>query len=62
MESQLESTTLELNEKVEQLNLLLLLNGPYDKNDCILEVHSGAGGTEACDWAMMIFRMYTRYC
>ena len=31
-------------------------------NDCILEVHSGAGGTEACDWAMMIFRMYTRYC
>ena len=62
MESQLETTTLELNEKVEQLNLLLLLNGPYDKNDCILEVHSGAGGTEACDWAMMIYRMYTRYC
>ena len=62
MESQLELTTLELNEKVEQLNLLLLLNDPYDKNDCILEVHSGAGGTEACDWAMMIFRMYTRYC
>ena len=61
-ESQLEITTLELNEKVEQLNLLLLLNGPYDKNDCILEVHSGAGGTEACDWAMMIYRMYTRYC
>ena len=62
MESQLEETTLELNNKVEQLNLLLLLNGPYDKNDCILEVHSGAGGTEACDWAMMIYRMYTRYC
>ena len=62
MEQQLENTTLELKEKVEQLNLLLLLNGPYDKNDCILEVHSGAGGTEACDWAMMIYRMYTRYC
>ena len=62
METQLEETTLELNNKVEQLNLLLLLNGPYDKNDCILEVHSGAGGTEACDWAMMIYRMYTRYC
>ena len=62
MEAQLEETTLELNNKVEQLNLLLLLNGPYDKNDCILEVHSGAGGTEACDWAMMIYRMYTRYC
>ncbi len=62
MESQLEVSTIELNEKVGQLNLLLLLNGPYDKNDCILEVHSGAGGTEACDWAMMIYRMYTRYC
>ena len=62
MEAQLEEATLELNNKVEQLNLLLLLNGPYDKNDCILEVHSGAGGTEACDWAMMIYRMYTRYC
>ena len=51
-----------INKETEELNLLLLLNGPYDKNDCILEVHSGAGGTEACDWAMMIYRMYTRYC
>ena len=38
------------------------MNGPYDKNDCILEIHSGAGGTEACDWADMLYRMYTRYC
>lgn len=44
------------------LSLVLLLNGPYDKNDCILEIHSGAGGTEACDWANMLLRMYTRYC
>lgn len=62
MEVQLEESVTKLNEEVEQLNLLLLLNGPYDKNDCILEVHSGAGGTEACDWAMMLYRMYTRYC
>ena len=44
------------------MSLLLLLSGPYDKNDCILEIHSGAGGTEACDWANMLLRMYTRYC
>ncbi len=42
--------------------MLLLLSGPYDKNDCILEIHSGAGGTEACDWANMIYRMYQRWC
>ena len=41
---------------------MLLLNGPYDKNNCILEIHPGAGGTESCDWASMLYRMYTRYC
>lgn len=49
-------------EKLEKLSILLLLNGPYDKNNCTLEVHSGAGGTEACDWAAMLYRMYLRYC
>lgn len=49
-------------DDVSSLELLLLLSGPYDKNDCILEIHSGAGGTEACDWANMLFRMYSRYC
>lgn len=61
-EQQLEQETLSLEEEIEQLSLLLLLNGPYDSLDCILEVHSGAGGTEACDWAMMLYRMYLRYC
>ncbi len=49
-------------EKLEKLSVLLLLNGPYDKNNCTLEIHSGAGGTEACDWANMLYRMYLRYC
>ena len=61
-EKQVEEDSLEIEREVERLNLLLLLNGPYDKLDCILEVHSGAGGTEACDWAMMLYRMYTRWC
>ena len=51
-----------IKEEAEELNLLLLLNGPYDKNDCILEIHPGAGGTESCDWALMLYRMYTRWC
>ncbi len=38
------------------------MNGPYDKNDCYVEIHPGAGGTESCDWASMLYRMYTRYC
>ena len=62
LEKQLEDTVCQLTQDIEQLNLLLLLNGPYDKNNCILEVHSGAGGTEACDWALMLYRMYTRWC
>ena len=51
-----------IEKDTEELELLLLLNGPYDKNNAILEVHSGAGGTEACDWADMLYRMYQRYC
>ena len=39
-----------------------MLSGPYDKNNCILEIHPGAGGTESCDWASMLYRMYLRWC
>lgn len=52
----------DINKKVSKLELELLLDGPYDHGNCILEVHSGAGGTEACDWASMLFRMYNRFC
>lgn len=52
----------EINHQVEELSQYLLLSKPYDANNCILEIHSGAGGTEACDWAMMLYRMYIRYC
>ena len=46
---------------VDKLRIDTYLSGEFDKNDCILEIHSGAGGTESCDWAMMLYRMYTRY-
>ena len=49
-------------EKFDELEVQLLLNGEYDDCNCILEVHSGAGGTEACDWANMLYRMYSRFC
>ena len=58
-------------ELVEKYNKILLnldeqeiytyLNGKYDKENVIFEVHAGAGGTESCDWAMMLSRMYTKY-
>lgn len=51
-----------LGEKLEELELQILLSGDYDKNDAVLEIHSGAGGTEACDWANMLYRMYSRWC
>ena len=51
-----------IKEEIESTELSLLLNEPYDKCDCILEIHPGAGGTESCDWASMLYRMYTRWC
>ncbi len=51
-----------LKQELDSLETKLLLNGPYDLKDAILEVHSGAGGTEACDWADMLKRMYMRWC
>ena len=50
-----------LNEKVEKLEIDTLLSGEYDKNNAILTIHPGAGGTESHDWALMLYRMYTRW-
>ena len=62
MSSLIEEELNDFEKRVDELELLLLLNGDYDKNNAILEVHSGAGGTEACDWAEMLYRMYIRWC
>ena len=60
--NELQEELIALKKQTKDLEILLLLNGPYDKSNCILEIHSGAGGTEACDWAMMLYRMYIRWC
>lgn len=48
-------------KKIDELSILNLLSGEVDKNGCFLTIHSGAGGTEACDWAYMLSRMYIRW-
>ena len=52
----------EISEELDELEIFTLLNGPYDKYNAVLEIHPGAGGTESCDWANMLYRMYTRWC
>ena len=56
-----EESLKEFVSEFEALRLSTLLNGPYDKNNAILRLNAGAGGTEACDWSGMLYRMYTRY-
>lgn len=51
-----------LEKDFDEFDLQNMLNGEYDKCDAILTVNSGAGGTDAQDWADMLFRMYLRYC
>lgn len=57
----IEEEVINMRQEISNLEVYLLLSGPYDKNNCILEIHAGAGGTEACDWTSMLYRMYLRY-
>ena len=52
----------ETMKSFEDFEIQVLLSGPYDNHNAILEIHPGAGGTEAMDWAGMLYRMYMRYC
>ena len=57
-----ESETEEIKKMLEEFEIYVLLDGPYSKFNAVMEIHPGAGGTESCDWANMIYRMYTRWC
>ena len=58
---QLLTNSADIQNKIEKLELETLLSGKYDKNNAIITLHPGAGGTESQDWAQMLYRMYTRW-
>jgi peptide chain release factor 2 len=57
----IEKSLKDIRARFDKQNLLEMMSGEVDKNGCFLTVHSGAGGTEACDWSQMLYRMYTRW-
>ncbi len=61
LQKELETGVKTLSQSLNEFELQLLLSEPYDKNNAILELHPGAGGTESQDWASMLLRMYTRW-
>ncbi|WP_423189995.1 peptide chain release factor 2 [Alkalibacterium sp. f15] len=61
IQSEIESNLAELEQVINQYELDMLLSDPYDKNNAIMELHPGAGGTESQDWGEMLYRMYTRW-
>ncbi len=58
---EVESELEDFINRLENLRISTLLSGEYDKNNAILKLNAGAGGTESCDWAGMLYRMYTRW-
>jgi len=61
LQEELGNELVEFQQKMADFELQLLLSGPYDQNNAILELHPGAGGTESQDWGSMLLRMYTRW-
>ena len=60
--TELETEVQRITNDVNNLEIEALFTGKYDDNDCYLEIHPGAGGTEATDWASMLLRMYQMFC
>lgn len=58
---QLQKDTAQLSAEIDKLEFVTLLGGKDDRNNAIFSIHSGAGGTESCDWAAMLVRMYLRW-
>jgi peptide chain release factor 2 len=59
---ELERDFTKFSRDLDALELTVLLSGPHDRNNCIVGINAGAGGTESCDWANMLLRMYQRWC
>jgi peptide chain release factor 2 len=59
--AEIEAVMKDLSCRYEKQNILELMSGEVDKNGCFLTIHAGAGGTEACDWSQMLYRMYLRW-
>lgn len=58
---ELEQELADFEAQFEEMRIQTLLSGEYDKDNAIVTLHAGAGGTESCDWANMLYRMYTRW-
>ena len=62
LEEEIRTSIDDIRAKFEKQSVLNLLSDEVDRNGAYLTIHAGAGGTEACDWAQMLFRMYSRWC
>ena len=61
MSGEIEKDLAGVRKRLEALEFQALLSGPHDLDNAIVEINSGAGGTESCDWAGMLFRLYVRW-
>ncbi len=61
LEAEIEKDLQSFTQKLEKLELRMMLNGPNDSCNAFLNIHAGAGGTESCDWASMLLRMYSMW-
>ena len=61
IQAQLKDEIIDLTSIIDQLELQAVLSGPFDKSNALLSINAGAGGTESCDWASMLMRMYSRF-
>ncbi len=62
LQQEVDEMSVKFIEELEAFELQTLLSGEHDARNAILEINAGAGGSEACDWASILFRLYTRYC
>jgi peptide chain release factor 2 len=61
LQKEIEGDLSKVVRSIEAHELQVFLNGPHDRNNCIFSINAGAGGTESCDWANMLMRMYQRW-